>query len=68
MFNVNTLSSSITDTVKPPKIAGATLSGWPSIAVANSRISCRSSTLSLKAKAPTIPATIQVELLPNPRV
>ena len=41
------MSSSITDTVKPPKIAGATLSGCPSIAVANSRIAWRSSTLSL---------------------
>ena len=32
-------SSSMTETVKPPKIAGATLSGCPSIFVASSRIS-----------------------------
>ena len=39
IFNVSTCSSSMTETVKPPKIAGATLSGCPSIFVASSRIS-----------------------------
>lgn len=53
---------------KPPNIAGATLSGCPSIFVASSKIACLSSLRSLKAYAPTIPATIQVELLPSPLV
>ena len=52
---------------KPPSMAGATLSGWPSMAVASVSI-CRLVSLPpSRALAPRMPATMQAELEPRPR-
>ncbi len=48
-------------------MAGATLSGWPSTAVAMATSSSRVTVWPVRAAAPMMPATTQVELEPRPR-
>ena len=52
--------------VRPPSRAAATLSGWPSIAAASSRICSRSNGRPTRVLAPRRPATMAVELEPRP--
>ena len=51
----------------PPRIAGATLSGWPSIVAASSTSAGSPTGASVTARASTIPATIAADDDPSPR-
>lgn len=59
-------SLSVTDTIIFPKIAGATLSGWPSISEAIFSNWFLSKLAPDRAFAAITPATIQEALLPRP--
>ena len=50
-----------------PRMAGATLSGWPSTLVAIATSSSRVTVWPVSAAAAMMPATTQVELEPRPR-
>ena len=62
-----TLPSSNTLLVRPPRRAGATLSGWPSMEVASVSSSCVLSTSPSIRLAPSRPAMMQAEEEPRPR-
>jgi len=60
------VASGSTPNTSPPSMAGATLSGWPSIATASCSRSPAAQPAPLIALAASNPATMAVELLPNP--
>ena len=59
--------SGVKEQTSEPMMAGATLSGWPSIWVAMLTASARPTMRPVKAAAPMMPATVQVEEDPRPR-
>jgi hypothetical protein len=54
------------DATSPPNMAGATLSGWPSVSIASFNISSRENGSPSKAFAPSMPVSKAAELEPRP--